>query len=281
MQKIFTRASFLGLVLTLGLTNSASASVILDRGLPDSTNVNDGAGNNRSNVSWISGFTAGDYFLVGDDFKFSNDGTVDSITVYEVANSLGVGSDPGSEFNSVTLYYGGVATLDQSTSAYTSQPITYQLGGENYQGSSGNFYDIYALTFSGLNFAVTANTLYGFAVDAVPGPNDAIPGVPNTLALHASNAALSGTPQQGADNLFRYYSAANQGAASFAFAGFCDTDSSDVGPNACGGWDKSSDINVTIQGTLVPEPASLGLMALGIGALLALAQLRRRSPDRA
>ena len=258
MQRTLKCGPVLGLVLALGGISSLSAATIFDRGLPDSTNVNDVAGANRSNVTWDFGSASG--VLVGDDFMFSNAGIVDSITVFEVANGTGAGSTPGSEFNSFTLYYGGVNLLDHSSSVFTSQLVTYQPGGENYQGSGGGFYDIYALTFNGLNFSADANTLYGFALAADPKTG-------NTLALHASNAALSGTPQQGADNLFSGYD-----ATTLAYLGSCDSgDSTTCGPL----WDKSSDINVKIDGTLVPEPASLGLMAIGIGALIFVARKRR------
>jgi PEP-CTERM motif len=261
------------LLLGAALAGLAHAGLIFDRGLPNDSSVNNAAGASRSNVSWQSGFSFDDlYYLVGDDFSFSGDGVVDSITVYEVANNpvdSGVSSLPGDEFANLTLYYGPVASLDQSSSTYDGQLVTYPSGAVTYQGFGGAFYDIYAITFSGLNFNVTSGTLYGFALDGTPSDqNDGT----NTLLLHASNAALSGTPQQGADNLFRYYTLLG-GIATFD--SFCDTGDEET----CGGWDKSSDINVQINGTIqsaVPEPSSLGLMAFGLAGLLAAARKRFR-----
>ena len=45
---------------------AANAALLVDRGLP-TTNLNNAAGANRSNVSWVfSGYTSADYWLVGD-----------------------------------------------------------------------------------------------------------------------------------------------------------------------------------------------------------------------
>lgn len=270
------------LVLGVALAGFSKAGLILDRGLPNSTNVNNVAGANRSNVSWISGFSAGAYYLVGDSFSFGNSGTVDSITVFEVANNtVGsmVSSFPTDEFSSITLYYGNAANpLSLFSSTYTSAPVAYQAGLQNYQGFSGNFYPIYSLTFSGLNLAVTAGTTYDFAVDAAPKAGacaTAPSGDPCTLALHASNAALSGTPQQGSDNQFIFFTLAGSVAT---FNGFCDSGSTNtLATNYCGApWDKSSDINVQIQGTLTPEPATWGTLAASLAGLIVLARKRRK-----
>jgi hypothetical protein len=88
-------------------------------------------------------------------------------------------------------------------------------------------------------------------------------GVDNINFNHASNAALSGTPQDGADDQYRWFSGAD-GASSLSFGGFFDSDGN--------GWDKSSDINVQVFASQVPEPWSLALLGAG---LLGIAATRR------
>jgi hypothetical protein len=76
---------------------------------------------------------------------------------------------------------------------------------------------------------------------------------------HASNAALSGTPQDGSDDRYRWF-AGNALDSSISAGGFIDSDGN--------GWDKSSDINIQVRATQVPEPSILGLMGLGLLGLL-------------
>jgi hypothetical protein len=196
-----------------------------------------------------------DTFLIGDDFTLLAPAIIDSVTVYSLSKApFGtLNSAPGDEFSNISLYYGSTGSLSLSSSSYTAQLVTYQLGGETYINLGGTPFSIYALTFSGLNWAVNAGT-YGFAVDATP------VGGGSTLPLHASNAAVAGTPQDGADGFFRYYLFSG-GAATFD--SFCDT-----GDNiTCGGWDKSSDINVVVEGSTVPEPGTMSLLLMGLGGL--------------
>jgi hypothetical protein len=59
---------------------------------------------------------------------------------------------------------------------------------------------------------------------------------------HASNAVLSGSPQDGADDLFLVW---EQPDLDWLYP--CDTKDGAL----CGGWDKSSDLNVQIWASLV------------------------------
>jgi hypothetical protein len=43
-----------------------------------------------------------------------------------------------------------------------------------------------------------------------------------------------------------------------------------------GGWDKSSDINVQVEGSVVPEPATMVLLSLAGLSSLAMVWIRRR-----
>jgi len=267
--------------------------ILLDRGLPNASNasvpyVNDAGQsdtscqptypNCRANVSWQSGFgLGGNYFMAGDDFSFGTNATVSTITVYEIANnpvSSIANSLPTSEFNSISLFVGPQnGTLSLVASSYAFQRVAYAPA-TDYQGTLGAFFPIYAITFSLPDTLFAANTLYGFAVDATP--NTSNPAYCNTtsscygLFLAASNAglsSLSGATEQGADNNFIYYGEASQAAQAPSFVGTCNS-----GDPSCGGWDKGSDLNVTITGTAisaVPEPQTFGLFTIAfLGGLL-------------
>lgn len=254
------KALFL-LTLSAALSTVASAATVFSRPLPIA-NLNDAAGANRSNVAWVSGQVGGaDYYIIGDDFTLASNTTVQTLTVWAVANNdfASGQSDPGTEFSQIRLY-GGLASgpLSQISSSYSSQLVTYT-GGAQYQGAAGGFYPIYALTFN-VNWAITGGSLYAFAVDATPA------NVNYTLALHSSNAALSGNAQPGADNNFRYY---RQNGAQFVFDSLCDS-----GAPSCGGFDKPTDLNVLLGDTAVPEPSTVLFTGFGVLALLGL---RRRA----
>lgn len=253
----------------------AGAGVIFDRGLP-TANVN-AAGSNRSNVNWQTGYydgsLAGPYVLQGDDFSFTYNALINTITVYEVSNTLigGGSTSPDSEFNSISLWYGlagGPLTnsVTLNNAALALAPQVQYFGGLDYQGSNPlDTYAIYALTFNLGGYLAAANTTYAFALDSDPFAS-------NILYLHASNAGLSGSTQQGADDLLRLYSNAvafpNGPAGPFASAGFCSSDPATFPALDCGnGWNKASDFNVVINGS-TPEPSSFVLMGIGAGAML-------------
>jgi hypothetical protein len=248
----------------------------LDRGLPNDSNIN--GASPRSNLAWLAD-TEATGNINGDSFSFNNSGNITSITVFEVANNPAGGSSslPTSEFSSISLYEGADGSpLPLVSSSYTSLLVTYQPGGENYLGTDGvTHYAIYALTFSGLNLAVAGHTLYDFAVDAVGNPGGCVNtvfGDPCILGLHGSNAGLSGTPQQGSDGQFLTFTVGG-GTASLIGPcnGACQAGSIPLGLNA-----PAEDINVQIQGTLTPEPATFGTLAASLGGLLLFARKLRK-----
>jgi len=264
------------------------ATTVFQRALPSSTNVNNAAGANRSNVDWASG-SAQLTYIVGDDFSFNDLAMVDSISVFEIANNPvgGAPSSPSAEFANIMLYVGAHgSTLSLASSSYTSSLVAYAPAGFLYQGASGtDYYQIYELTFSGLNLTIPGSTLYDFAVDATPNAGacaTAPNGDPCLLFLSASNAALSGTTQDGADGLFKAFT--SDGSGGFVYAGSCDS-AVTSGPNYCGTppggpgpalWNKSSDINVLIDGTVIPEPSTVTTMAMGLAGLAFLVRRRRK-----
>jgi hypothetical protein len=87
--------------------------------------------------------------------------------------------------------------------------------------------------------------------------------------VHASNAALSGSPQAGSDDLMLYAEVLN---------GVVDPSSVGTWTSLGGGWDKPSDVNVQVYGTVVPEPTTMiagALLLLPFGAST-LRVLRKR-----
>src|SRR4051794_40560918 len=75
--------SVAALLFFVGVMGTAQASLIIDRGLP-STNLNNTAGVDRSNVDW--GFQPNNQYFSGDDFTLPV-GTwqLDSIRIWAVA----------------------------------------------------------------------------------------------------------------------------------------------------------------------------------------------------
>jgi hypothetical protein len=252
---------------TLGTVSTAEASgVLFDRGLP-AENLNNGAGSDRSNVSWQSA-PGGD--MVGDDFSIGATGQsyiIDSITVW------GAQFDPLSEdIDNIELWFGaqgsqlenisdGNVTGNDNDNANIAHSFVSYADGvtTTYVGNGGFQYGIAQTVFSGLNLTIDGGVLYDFAI-AADGPFG--------WFGHASNAALGGVPADGADDLYRTFDAAGNFLVS--------VDSADIG------WDKSSDINVLITGTQVPPvpvPAALPLLAAGLGAFGVMGWRRRKAND--
>lgn len=275
-------------VVLVGVAAAASAqSLVVDRGLP-TANLNDAAGSNRSNVAW--GWYGNNWFA-GDNFSL---GTADGSNHWEINHirtwviiGYGYGDPntsaflgaantdvPSDEFSAVNLYLGdangtmsivksanltgGTATDDVNV---TLTPVTYS-DGTTYQGNSTSFINMYQVDFTGLNITAGSGQSVEFGVDGVAKAyNNGYFGWFN----HASNAALSGSTQQGADNLMQYYGVAGD------YEGPDDSNGN--------GWDKSSDLNVQVWATqAVPEPSEFGFLAIaGLGLLSAAKRKIKRS----
>ncbi len=253
MKKLLMAAVALAAV---GVTTTSAivsaAPLVFDRGLP-TANLNSAAGANRSNVDW--GNANGNTFY-GDTFALSGTGPyrIDTITTWIDSNS-----DLPSKVLSVTLFGSaddGSPLSVISTSA-TFTRVTYA-NGQGYQAQSGNFFQLWEVSFSGLNWDVNAGQTYKFGVH---GQIDQ-----DIWFNHASNGPLSGSPQDGADGVFRVFRANNPS--------YNNTwDSGAPG----GGWDKSSDINVRVYADAIPEPAFFQMGALIGMSGLGLLRLRKRS----
>jgi len=262
-------------------TVALQADVLLfDRGLP-TANINDDAGANRSNVAWGDYTPSSNYppndsqilnWAIGDDFTLAGTGSYDVTDLRVWIVSID-DSTPDTMWSNLTLFGGGTdaGTISVLPATYTVDPtpVTYS-NGQSYQGSSGGFISMYQVDFL-LNWSVNAGTTYTFFVAGTPTSTN-IDNYPPGVSpfLSASNAGLSGSTQQGADGLFREigYDDSNdvQYSGTWDSYGSCDK---------CGGWDKSSDINVQLYGT-VPEPSAILLLGLFGGALGIFGRLARR-----
>jgi len=251
-------------IVMTGVVSTSLADILVDRGLPvyNSTtpNLNWAAGANRSNVSWAEQDPA---YMDGDDFTLPTAASsyhIDTIRTWLIG--FAPGTTLGNDYFNVNLYLGsknGTLSLTSSGNIISNtntsdnpsisfKPVTYS-NGANYQGSGGSFWQIWEVDFSNLNLDYAAGSQLSFAVS----------GTGNDLWYsHASNAALSNSPQDGADDLFSIWKVAD---------GTLDT----AGVNAYtnGLDDKPSDINIQVFG--VPEPTTICLLGLG-----ALSLIRRK-----
>lgn len=245
----------MGLFASLALSAVASASpIIFDRGLP-SSNLNNISGANRSNVAWAD---IGTTTSIGDNFTLSYSSVIDTIRVWIVARNP-VAPSAGA----YTLYLGndlGTSTVVSAVATGTSIATTTYSGGATYQATGGDMITIFQLDFAGLNLAVGPGTL----AFSIGGP--AASGL-TTPFVHASNGPLSGSPQMGADGLIY----------GFNSLGIFDVSNGYPFNSCCGnGWDKSSDINVQVFGS-VPEPSTFALLGIAMLALFGLAAMRSRA----
>lgn len=276
------RTLILAVVLVLTASAAAQAAMIVDRGLPGS-DLNNAAGTSRSNVSWA--FVEKDQF-VGDDFTLPGSAPswrVDTIRTwfvgFDAIHDADLTNDEflGDWYKDVSLYVGPVgSSLNRvslgnfvSGSDSTSNPdvvatrVQYNsgIGTEiDYQGNSGGYYTIVQIDFGNLNLNYLAGTKLQFGVHAtgITGDGD---DTFDIAFMHASNAALSGTTQEQADNLYRWFQQ-DASPATATFQGILDSNGS--------GWDKSSDINVQVEATPTPEPTTFllwGTTAVGLAAV--------------
>ena len=256
MKKILFLSGLLATVVGMPLA-SATGIMLVDRGLP-TANLNNAAGADRSNVSWaFTQYTTPNYWLFGDTFENTSSQTwfIDTIRLWTVGQT-GTAILRGGVDESTIGVVSGSGAISDATYADPSSSL--------YQGSSGSFVAMHQIDFA-VNISLAPGQIYDFFLDGTG--NGALDRQNNPIVVpfvHASNAALSGSPQVGADNSMLYAEVIN-GSIPLGYVGTLSSDGY--------GWDKASDLNVQVFGT-VPEGGST-LVLLGF-ALAGLGALRRR-----
>jgi hypothetical protein len=243
--------SLLVAVITFTSTIASSAPVmVVDRGLPTG-NLNDAAGDNRSNVAW----SQGNENVTGDTFTIGEPGetwVIDAIRTWSIGH---IETDFGDEWSDVTLYLGTAGTDDlvpiatgtvtagtntNSNPNITHTPAQY-VGNVDYEPANNpSARQIWQNDFTNLDITVEGGVTYYFAVD----------GITESYYWfnHASNATLSVSPQDGADDQYYTWDKSDL-TASIA----CNSNGAIDGCD--GGWDKSSDINVQVMAEQVVDEA--------------------------
>lgn len=233
--------------------SSANAAMLVDRGLP-TANLDNSAGVNRSAVAWVDGgYGPTDYWMVGDTFTNTSSQTwsIDTIRLWTVNSTA------------TAALWGGIAgsTIGLASSSGTISTATYS-DLTTYQGYSGAYRDMFQVDF-GVNITLAAGQSYDFFLDGTGG-SYTIPFV------HASNAALSGSPQDGADNSMLWGE---------VVSGNFNQTSVQPWTSLNNGWDKASDVNVQAFGSIgaVPEPETYAMLLAGLGLVGVVARRRKQA----
>ena len=253
------------LVAILGLTAatlSANADLIFDRGLP-TANLNIAAGANRANTAWNDSETIAaptEYYLPGDNFTLGGSGSyqLDTIRIWTTSASSGLSLLGGLNGNPMSTV----------SSSYTATSVTYA-DSSTFQQSLGPYVGLTQIDFA-VNLTLNAGDTYDFFLNG-PFTLFATDDYRNSY-LHSSNAGLSGSTQEGADDTFLWLHINGASETVETWKTGDGTGTSGFGQ----GLDKNSDGNVQVFGTPVPEPGSLALIACGALLIPFNKNLRRK-----
>jgi hypothetical protein len=222
---------------------AADPAPVVDRGLPQA-NLNNASGAARSNVRW----SRDDDGFIGDDFTIGAVGerwVIDSIRVWTVpGSSHAQPAHLGEFYQDVRLYLGSgnrdltpVASTELSAESGESSNPNVRITDATQQGTIlyddfGTRLRVWQVDFTSLNVTVAGGIKQRFGVwgngREIPGTD----GKTHEWFNHASNAALSGSRQDGADGEMLTFDPAGRSKESLKTQG--------------NGWDKSADINVQV-----------------------------------
>jgi len=221
----------------------ADSILVVDRGLPQ-INLNNSSGPVRSNVRW--GWY--DQGFLGDSFTIGAPGekwVIDSIRTWTVPGDAGAQpAQLGDFYQDVRLYFGrGQTDLTpvaagalNAGSSETSNP-NIQIseatqGGSPLYDDFGSALRVWQVDFRNLNLAVDGGASYHFGVWGLGRPEPGSSSKAYPWFTHASNAALSGAAQDGADGTMLLFDAGGRFQGTFSAQG--------------SGWDKPADLNVQV-----------------------------------
>ena len=229
-------------------------NILFDRGLP-STNINIEPDGERSNIRWRAGYDNERFY--GDDFVIGNPGeryVIDHIRTWVVLGYRDEGpSAPatvGDWFDQIRLLGGEVSDKQLAVRASGAlflgssvannpdiviTPVTYPNPGNSEYFNFGPTIPIWQIDFHNLSWQIEGGRRYNFSVQGI-GRQFLDTEYSHAWYNHASNAALSGTPQQGADDLMSVFADTGE------FLYIADGED---------GWNKSTDLNIQIFGSAV------------------------------
>ena len=229
--------------------------MLVNRGLP-TTNLNLAAGSSQSNVDWTWGdkgtTSDGGYTLVGDSF------TNTSLSTWNIS-TIQMWSDTNGTLSDLALWGGIDGSPSNITSISTTAvvtPTTYPGTNYGYQaGSNGLFYTLQQIDFA-VDVSLAPGQTYDFFLNGSDSDDPAYDYMP---FAEASNASLSGSPQDGSNGLYLAAYLSNDNVITSVWEENSATD---------GSWNKSSDIDVQVFGSSVPDAGSsvllLGLAMIGL-----------------
>lgn len=265
-----------GLLVASSTSASHAAVVLVDRALPASTHVNNLSSPGRANIGWgnVDGFMNGDSFVSGGWM-------IESMSVWIVGSAQGFSGF--SLFGGVQGTYGNllpllstsfVAVEDHYDTEKAADPCNVEGVGVSYQDGGLGCLPITRVTFTMEPFHVASGDVFDFAIDAVPSSasscNIYTGTVSGCLFVHATHEALSGVVQAGSDGQYRRFDG-------FGVLSPVSVDSS------LNGWNKTSDINVLVRGTVsgtppgavvTPEPQACGMVSMGV-IVMVIVSLRK------
>lgn len=268
MFKVTLKSSLLAACLACTAVMAQADPVVFDRGLP-TANLNNGAGANRSNVAWGFGDNSPRAaYYSGDDFTLAaGQWKISTLRTWAVIGGVANLSPTliADRYSSISLYGGSGTTLTNLMSGATAGNSTnnpnititqvHYAGNLDYD-SFGTPLNIFEIDFNNLNWIVNGGVSQNFSVAGVDNPSET---AFRPFFMHASNAGLGGAAAAGADNLYSAYFDNGVGGLNF------DSQINSLG----NGWDKSSDINVQIEASVVPEPAPMALFGVALAGLAA------------
>jgi hypothetical protein len=245
------------LAISLTAAMSASADLLVDRGLPTATAVG-GVLPNSSSIGWADWETSASpspYALQGDSFTIGGSGsyTVTDIRVWTAPS-------PYLPLPAVSLL-GGV---DGSTIGLTPINTSYTVTSSGFSdtGGAGEAVPLYQLDFA-VNLTLTAGQTYDFFLN---GPFTQWTTADTSDFYSPWLQYSTGQSGGGADGLQLLLNVASDGSTS---VGTWNTGTGAGTEGYPAGWDAASDANVQVFGTPVPEPTTMiagALLLLPFGA---------------
>jgi hypothetical protein len=224
-----------------------AATMVVNRGLPtDPAHLNT-VFPNDGNVGWSQGQT----YVTGDSFTVGSPGTRYRITSIRTWSTAGLDATSsvqlGDIFTNERLYFGtgavavvasGLLANNSNVSSnpnITNTKVTYSNGAGYLRGDLVTYGQLWQHDFNNLNLVVDGGTTYYFGVDGNPrNPAD-------NWFNHASNAAYSGSPQQGSNDLYNAWAKSDLSTVLD-----CNSSGGAPVPPCDGGYDRGTDINVQV-----------------------------------